>query len=208
MSKTGVISLAIILIVISVMGTRYYERNFTSRPTPQADTVYVDKPYEVTKYKKVKEDPKTVTIYKTDTVQVERLEIRHDTVVVNKEIKYNENFFTNYTQSPKLLGGSYQSPNLSLAYQKTNGTVEQQTWSVNDRDWELGFVNGTPTIETSPKRGFRLNHSVSVGYLFSNSIQSPYIGYQAKLNWRNINLKANAYASEESVGMVGIGYDF
>jgi len=202
----NIVVYVLVFVALTFALTRWHYR---SQPTPQAipDTVYVDKPYEIEVIKKVTK-PLQVIKFKTDTVRIESVQHVRDTMIINDNIYYNDNFLTNYTQAPKFLGLKRHNPTLTLTYMNTEGEATAQKWTIGDDNYTIGLANGIPQLQRSRSSGWDFTQGVGAGYLVENDYEGLYLQYEVGLSWRGIGLEGSLNASKQSFGMIGVDYVF
>lgn len=117
----------------------------------KSDTVYVEKFYSPKKEYSVVSIPKLVTFYLTDTVEVERVELRRDTIRLtyrdSNYLEVNSNYLTQYPQNDKLIQMLVDNRNLSLVLLNTSGQVYQKAHSVDFTKYDYNYFDNQLTFK-------------------------------------------------------------
>lgn len=145
------------------------------------DTVYVDKPYKVKPEYKLPEVPRLVTIWFTDTVEVEKVTLKHDTLVLtikdSPDLEFNTKFLTSYPENPKLIQSLISKDRLSLVLLNTTGITSQEDYVLNLDKYSYNYTsNGLSKKKISVFR--RIQPSLGLQYRPINNMVDLDFGLQ------------------------------
>ena len=226
---------SILLIVILFLGYVAIDAKYLNpveKEVVVTDTVHVEVPFEVeVPSEKSVINPQTLTFWEWEEVTIEKIEVVHDTVAVYSEQEpdqptyYSQQFFTTFTDSPKLLEMELEEGNLSITGLRPDGQTVTGDWGINlqqntyrvspDGSGWIGVEENRkgPTwsfgqFELNP----RLAHKFGAGYswVLSDGVeQSPYFKYNPSLYFtRGLALEGSVWVAEDFIGTLGVSYEF
>ena len=153
--KTTVILTLVNLALVITLGILFSKSLSPENQNTVTDTVFIEKVLKPEVQYKIKEVPKTVYRYQTDTVVVEKVVLKKDTVILTLEdsakLEVSTQFLTQYPSTDRLIQLLLDSENLSLSLQNTKGEVFKKEYSVDILNNSYNYVNNTLT---SKKKSF------------------------------------------------------
>lgn len=186
--KTTVILTLVNLALVITLGILFSKSLSPENQNTVTDTVFIEKVLKPEVQYKIKEVPKTVYRYQTDTVVVEKVVLKKDTVILTLEdsakLEVSTQFLTQYPSTDRLIQLLLDSENLSLSLQNTKGEVFKKEYSVDILNNSYNYVNNTLT---SKKKSFikKLSPYVEAQYRPFNNLMDLNLGL--KYNTRKIN---------------------
>lgn len=133
------------------------------------DTVWMTKPFEMTKPFKLIQVPQFVLLYppKDKPEVITKIDIKHDTILVhvNDSIKLpiNSSFLTSYPGTSRLLQFNLQKDHLNLVLQDTSGRISSKGYSLNLNKYKYLYNNNNLTYK-KVSSGLKLTPFTSFQY--------------------------------------------
>lgn len=167
----------------------------------KTDTIYMDKPYPVTKIERDTLIPETCTIYMVDSSQLSeyRLKIIDDSLKysilvqgLRDSIRISESFLRQYPYNPKLLGIDLFRDSLLLTIMNTDGISHTDKYSLFLQDYNYTWASGKfgYTKTSYPKKRKVFSHYLGINYDFLNKAITPCYEVRFTLSRFELNLQA------------------
>lgn len=157
--KNSLIWALMIVVSVSVIGgllIAYWDlyksvREKGDQEFQKTDTVYVEKFYSPKKEYSVLSIPKLVTFYFTDTIEVERVKLKRDTIRLTYRdsdyLEVNSNYLTQYPQNDKLIQMTVEEKKLEMVLLNTSGQVYQKEYSTDFSKYDYNYLDNHLTLK-------------------------------------------------------------
>jgi len=215
----------IILLILAIIGLIVWDIFFRKDPPQETvvnyeyvtDTVYVDIPYEVIKYKKILTPPQTIKIYEIDSTAIKDLEwmIFDQELLIEgykQTIALHENYIKQYPTNPKLIAMVLGRDSLSLALLQITGQVVERSWPL-DLNWFKYNWNYNSNLTRHPTKPPPIEDSfiqffVGGGVDITNL--SPMVSARGEMSFNKVRLFTDSHINmrtpETSIFRLGLEY--
>lgn len=155
--KKFLVTLALIIMALTIfwLWNRNSElKKVINNTHGKVDTVRIDKPFKPTLDFQDFQLPKTVFLYRVDSIPVDRV-IYKDRIVtiVQKDstrIEYQDQFLVNYPDKPKFIQLLADKSKLSITTFKTDCTLATEEYQVNFNRYQYNYQDGKLTYKKTP----------------------------------------------------------